>query len=79
MSNNDYRQYSSTSLHQMNCSYPWNGTINESNYFSKASQDPNTMWELHATGDADLDGRKYVKIPSGTKITEQMKKDLNLM
>lgn len=79
--NHDYRQYSSSSLQQMNCSYPWNGFIidNSQSYFSKASKNPNTSWELHATGDADLNGRKYVKIPVGTKITDQMKKDLNLM
>ena len=79
--NQDYFQYSSSKLQQMNYSYPWNGSIidNRQSYFSKFSKDPNTKWELHATGDADLNGRKYVKIPVGAKITDQMKKDLNLM
>ena len=79
--NQDYLQYSSSRLQQMNWSYPWNGSIidNSQSYFSKASRDSNTRWELHATGDADLNGRKYVKIPAGTKITDQMKKDLNLL
>ena len=71
--------YSSSCLEQMNYKYPWKGCIvDNKNYFSDAYKNPNTKWELHSTGDADLNGRKYVKIPIGTEITDEMKQDLNL-
>ena len=57
------QKFTSETLESMNYSYPWNGSITNAN-----SLDKSKTYELHATGDADLDGRKYVALPVGTKI-----------
>ena len=31
--------------------------------FQKNIKNNSDVWELHATGDCDLDGRKYVALP----------------
>ena len=36
-------------------------------------------FELHATGDADLNGRKYVALPKGTELTDKVRKQYNIM
>ena len=44
-----------------------------------AEKKEETKWELHATGDADMNGRKYVALPKGTKLTDEVKRRYNLM
>jgi len=34
---------------------------------------------LHATGDADLQGRKYIALPKNTILTSDIKKKYNIM
>ena len=38
----------------------------------------NQEYILHATGDADLSGRKYVAVPVNKIITDAEKKELNI-
>jgi hypothetical protein len=71
----DYRLYTDTGLQKMNAGYPWSGTI--VNALKVNNKD---LYELHATGDADLNGRKYVALPMGTDIKNpEIVKKYNLM
>ena len=58
----------------MNHSYPWNGSITNTSFLDKGKN-----YELHATGDADLNGRKYVALPVGTKVDEYIVRKYNLI
>ena len=73
--NSSYRQYTDGQIQSLNCSFPWNGTLSR----PAAETSKTGLYELHATGDADLNGRKYVALPSGTKLTSDVKKQYNLM
>lgn len=65
--------YSAYELQMKNINYPWINT-------SQVRADPHTKYELHATGDATLQsGRIYVAVPTTVKLTEEVKKRLNIM
>ncbi len=69
------RYYTESDITKMNTTYPWNGTLTcDPNNKSKSG-----LYEYHATGDADLNGRKYIALPKETKITEEVKRKYNLM
>ena len=68
------QQFTFGTLESMNYSYPQNGSITNTK-----SLDKNKMYELHATGDADLNGRKYISLPADMIITDQVKRMYNLM
>ena len=70
-------RYSSNQLTSMNCSYPWSNCIIEPPKEMKSSS--TDTYTLHATGDCDLDGRKYISLPAGITITEEIKRKYNLM
>ncbi len=65
--------YSSASLSSMNYSRTWNHCITIP---EKSTQD---TYKLHATGDADLNGRKYVALPASMVITPEVKRAYNIM
>ena len=67
--------YSSSQLSTMNYSYPWNGKLTSPND-QKSSSD---LYELHATGNADLNGREYIALPKGITITPEIKRRYNLI
>ena len=69
--------YSSNQLTSMNCSYPWRNCIIEPPKEVKSSS--TNTYTLHATGDCYLDGRKYISLPAGITITEEIKRKYNLM
>ena len=73
--NSSYRQYTSGQVSKMNYGYPWNGTLSQ----PVSEKNKSGLYELHATGDADLNGRKYIALPSGTKLTADVKKQYNIM
>ena len=74
MSNNFYTSHTITS---MNYSDVWRNCITiEKN----DKNDTSGLFELHATGYADLDGRKYVALPKGTNVKDpDIKKKYNLL
>ena len=69
------KRYTSGQVTYMNHNYPWSGSLT----LGSEKEGPTGLWELHATGDADLNGRKYKALPVGIKITEEMKRKYNLM
>ena len=66
--------YTKEQISSMNYSYPWSGCITHGSERISSSG----LYELHATGYADLNGRKYVSLPKGTKITEDIKRKYNI-
>lgn len=66
--------YAKDTVTSMNYSYPWNGCITTGNEKTSSG-----LYELHATGDADLNGRKYVALPKGLTLTDDVKRKYNLM
>ena len=56
--------YSEKTIEYMNYGELWNDCI------TIKKKDKNDSYELHATGDADLNGRKYVALPKGTNIKD---------
>ncbi len=69
-------KYSREMINYMNNGTLWNhGIIIPNNTKNKSD-----TWVLHATGDADLDGRKYIALPPGTDVKDQkIIKKYNLM
>ena len=69
------RYYTESDISRMNNSYPWNGTLScDPNNKSKSG-----LYELHATGNASLDGREYIALLKGLPITEEVRRKYNLM
>jgi len=66
------RNYTQNDIASMNASNIWRNCIISDN--SKSSHD--SLYELHATGDADLDGRKYVYLPKGKLITDEIRRKI---
>ena len=74
--NNNIPTFYKNELSKMNCNYPWTGSIK----FDEKSHNDDTLYELHATGFADIStGRQYIALPANLKITEDIKKQYNLL
>ena len=73
MENNN--RFTREKLNSMKYSYPWNGCISIDDTYDKHRG----TYELHPTGYADLNGRKYVALPSGITITQEIKRKYNLI
>ena len=65
--------FTHTMLVQKSYTEPWNGCI------ILPKKNTSNTYELHATGDADLNGRKYVSLPTGTKLTDKIKREFNIL
>lgn len=52
----------------------WSGSLDVSNV-----KDKKFKYVIHSTGDADMNGRKYVALPEDTRITSEIKRRYNLM
>lgn len=80
---NNYNKYTSQNIRDMNTSYPWRSQPIEIKEIKSTSQKNKTALKsnyiLHATGDADLHGRKYVALPSNIILDDKTKKKYNLM
>ena len=82
-----YRNYTSYSITSMNGSSTWRDSISialpettKSNKSNKSSWSSQPLYNLHATGDADLNGRKYVALPVGTDTSDpRIRREYNLM
>jgi hypothetical protein len=68
-------KYTSNTLSSINYNNTWRGCIQTDN----TKDNKSGLWELHATGDCDLDGRKYQALPAGTKLTHELRQKYNLM
>ena len=70
------KNYNISDIKEMNTSYPW---CSQKIEVKNISNNKNTNFILHATGYADLDGRKYIALPSIIIIDSQIKKKYNLI
>lgn len=61
------RFYTSDTITSMNCNDIWRNCITIQ---QNDKNDTSGLFELHATGYADLDGRKYVALPKGTNTKD---------
>lgn len=69
-------RYTDGQINGMRYNDLWRGGLS---FGGDASKNKSGLWELHPTVFADLNGRKYKALPAGTKITEEMKREHNLM
>ena len=73
---NNYNKYTSQNIRDMNTSYPWRSQPIE---IKEIKTDLKSAYILHATCDADVNGRKYVALPSNIILDDKTKKKYNLM
>lgn len=72
------KSFTQNELYKINLSYPWNGSILNTKYTTKLSNN-NTQYKLYPTGHCDLTtGRKYIYLPINQKITADIIKEHNL-
>ena len=70
---------SNRDIYEINGRYPWNGSIRTDNVDKYSSKAVKLTYKLYATGDADAtNGRKYVALPTNTKITPKIVSKYNL-
>jgi len=60
--------YTLEQIHIMNSTNIWKNSIH---IYQLNNHNKKQQYELHATGDCDLNGRKYVALRKGTDITDQ--------
>ena len=77
MNKSNEKTYSKSTLSNMNCDPKYGSNWIK---FDKQNISKNEdVYVLHATGDADLQGRKYIALPKKTIITPDIKKKFNIM
>jgi hypothetical protein len=74
MDTSDYNTYTKEQIHSMNFSSTWRGTLSTPGQKSESG-----LYKLHATGDADLNGRKYIYLPADMEITKEVKERYNII
>lgn len=74
MDTSDYKQYTGSQINSMRWNDTWRGTLSIPDQKSE-----NGKYKLHATGYADLNGRKYISLPADMIITDQVKRMYNLI
>ena len=80
MDNSDYRTFSRIEINSMNYSDTWRNCITIDDKPDRKYKDKKVgYFKSYATGDCDLDGRKYIALPADLKITEEIKKKYNIM
>ncbi len=67
--------YTTSQLNSMRYNNIWRNSI----YIPTEYENLFDYWQLFATGDATLDGRIYVAIPTNILITQQIKTKYNIM
>ena len=87
MSSNLY-DFTAAKIHDMKYSPLWQGTIITNAIHSQPDKkpknpnkdEPEATYKLYATGDADLlRGRIYVSLPSDLVITDEIKRQYNIL
>lgn len=77
------KEFSSEFIYYLNNKYPWNGSINMPHLKEKKNynyKNDNNKYQLHATGYCDItNGRTYVSLPSNLKITNEVRRQYNLI
>ena len=69
--------YTSEQIQSMNSTNIWKNSIH---IYKPDNHNKKQQYELHATGDCDLNGRKYVALRKGTDTTDpKIKAKLNMM
>ena len=70
------RYYTLSTIETMNYTSTWNHCIK----FSKSKSKSDILYELHPTGECDLNGRKYIALPKNTNINDpNIRKKYNLI
>ena len=80
MDNSDYKIFTREEINSLKYTDIWRNCItiddkpNGKYKYKKVEEFKN-----YATGDCDLDGRKYIALPADLKITEEVKKKYNIL
>jgi len=69
--------YSAQEINDLKNTSLWYNCIINSPPVSQKKE--NTRYVLHATGDADMNGRKYISLPADHKLTLFEKRKYNIM
>jgi hypothetical protein len=70
----DYNKYTQSGIDSLNNTPIWSGTP------IKIEENEEQTYVLHATGDADFNGRKYIALPSKGDVTDPtIKRKYNLL
>ena len=65
--------YTASEIREMNCTPLWNRSI-------KVEKGVETKYSLYPTGDADLNGRKYIALPANIDPTNlEIRRKYNLI
>jgi len=78
----DYKQYTNSEIHDLNKTKLWFNTpinVKEKNT-EKNTEKKEQTYILHATGDCDMNGRKYIALPYDCNVNDPaIKRKYNLM
>ena len=73
----DYKQYTNREISDLNNTQTWYQKPIE---IKSDKKDKNEKYILHATGDADMNGRKYIALPYNCDTSNQaIKQKYNLL
>ena len=73
----DYKQYSNSEISDLNKTQTW---FQKPIEIKGDKKDKNEKYILHATGDADMNGRKYIALPYNCDTSNQaIKQKYNLL
>jgi len=69
------KTYTSQEMNKLSNSELWKNSIKN---VPSVSKNDTTKYTLYSTGDADLNGRKYVSLPSNKVLTDYEKRKYNI-
>jgi len=69
------KTYTSQEMNKLSNSDLWKNSIKN---VPRVSKNDTTKYTLYSTGDADLNGRKYVSLPSNKVLTDYEKRKYNI-
>ena len=73
----DYNKYTASEINSLNNTPTWIGTPIK---IEDKKENKEQKYVLHATGDADMNGRKYIALPSNRDVSDPtIKRKYNLM
>jgi len=73
----DYKQYTNDEISELNKTHTWYQKPIE---IKSDKKDKNEKFILHATGDADMNGRKYIALPYNCDTSNKaIKQKYNLL
>ena len=76
----DYKEYSNHEISGLNKTQTWYQKPIEIKSDTSCKGDKNEKYILHATGDADMNGRKYIALPYNCDTSNQaIKQKYNLL